>query len=69
LPRSLEEALDALEADERLCALLGEPFITTYVRVKRWDVEKARQHVPDYGTEAWQSRIDPYEWAEYGELI
>lgn len=69
LPRSLEEALDALEADRALREILGEPFIETYLKVKRWDVTKAKANCPDYGTPEWYGRIDPYEWREYGELI
>lgn len=69
LPRSLDEALDALLADHVLCELLGRPFIETYVAVKRWDAEKCRRRCPDYGSPEWFRRIDPYEWEEYGELI
>jgi len=69
LPRSLDEALNALEADRTLCELLGRPFVETYIAVKRWDTEKCRRHCPDYGTPEWLRRIDPYEWEEYGELI
>lgn len=69
LPHSLDEALDALEADTILCELLGQPFIETYVAVKRWDSEKCRLRCPDYGTPEWFRRIDPYEHEEYGELI
>ncbi|MCX2727820.1 glutamine synthetase family protein [Thermomicrobium sp. 4228-Ro] len=69
LPRSLDEALDALERDTILCDLLGRPFIETYVAVKRWDAEKCRRRCPDYRSPEWNHRIDPYEWEEYGELI
>jgi glutamine synthetase len=69
LPRSLEDALDALERDRVLWEILGEPFVATYLKVKRWEVTKVKTNCPDYGTAEWYSRIDPYEWREYGELI
>ena len=69
LPRSLDEALDALEQDTVLCELLGHAFIETYVAVKRWDAEKCRRRCPDYCSPEWNRRIDPYEWEEYSELI
>lgn len=69
LPRSLDQALDALEADAPLGEALGAEFIRTYLLVKRFDIAKARLACPDYGTPEWMGRVDPYEWREYGELI
>jgi glutamine synthetase len=69
LPRSLEDALDALDRDEPLREMLGDTFIRTYCLVKRFDVQKAREACADYGTDDWYNRIDRYEWHEYGELI
>ncbi|MER9113706.1 glutamine synthetase family protein [Mesorhizobium sp. M0938] len=39
LPRSLLEAVDLLEADEELCALLGKSFAATYAAIKRAEFE------------------------------
>lgn len=69
LPRSLDEALAALEADTPLHALLGEPFIRTYLGVARFEIARTRLACPGYGTEEWERRVDPWEWSEYGELL
>lgn len=69
LPRSLDDALDALEADAPLCALLGEEFVTLFLQVKRYEAAKCRTTIPDYGRPGFNQRIDPWEVAEYGELI
>lgn len=69
LPRSLDDALRALNRDETLCEMLGEPFIRTYRLVKEYDIQKAKEACPDYGTDDWLSRVDRHEWHEYGELI
>jgi glutamine synthetase len=69
LPRSLEDALEALVNDEVLRSMLGDPFIRTYRLVKQFDVQKAREACADYGSEGWYKRIDQHEWHEYGELI
>lgn len=39
LPRSLLEAVDLFEADEELCALLGQSFAATYAAIKRAEFE------------------------------
>jgi glutamine synthetase len=69
LPRSLDDALDALEANHVIREMLGDPFIRTYLLVKRFDIQKARDACSDYGTDAWLKRVDEHEWREYGELI
>ena len=35
LPKTLAQALDALEKDEQLCSLLGDRFVSCYTRSKR----------------------------------
>jgi glutamine synthetase len=69
LPRSLDDALAALERNDTLKRMLGDTFIRTYMLVKRFDIQKARDACPDYGSNEWNSRIDEHEWREYGELI
>lgn len=39
LPRGLLEAVDLLEADDELCAMLGKSFATTYAAIKRAEFE------------------------------
>ncbi|HEX5782683.1 MAG TPA: glutamine synthetase family protein [Solirubrobacteraceae bacterium] len=48
LPTSLEAALDALEADEVLCAALGPEIVGTFLAVKRFEVERHRAWVSDW---------------------
>lgn|GEM_PF-1197193 len=69
LPQSLDEALAALEADTPLHALLGEAFVRTYLAVARLELARTRLACPTYGTHEWERHVDPWEWAEYGELL
>lgn len=48
LPKSLDEALDALQADSDLCALLGQPFVDAFVAVKRFELARFHNHVTDW---------------------
>jgi glutamine synthetase len=48
LPRSLEDALDALEADELLLDALGAPIIANFLAIKRFEVERHRSWVSDW---------------------
>ncbi|MES2051657.1 MAG: type III glutamate--ammonia ligase [Pseudomonadota bacterium] len=40
LPASLPDALDALEADEALCAGLGDAFVNEFIQVKRTECDE-----------------------------
>jgi glutamine synthetase len=48
LPQSLTEALDALEADTELIAVLGEFFVTSFLQYKRNEVERFNRHITDW---------------------
>lgn len=48
LPRSLAEALDALEADPVFARALGEDVVAWYVALKRAEVERYLAHVSDW---------------------
>ncbi len=48
LPRSLELALDHLEADKAMRALLGEEFVKLFTVVKRYELGRFRGHVTDW---------------------
>ena len=48
LAGSLEEALDALEADKPLRKLLGEDFVQLFMAVKRAELARFRGHVTDW---------------------
>ncbi len=69
LPQTLDEALDALEADEAMTQALGEEFVKLFLAVKRHEINKARQACEDYGTPAFNDRVDPWEVAEYFEFL
>jgi len=47
-PRSLEEALGALEADKALADLLGAEFMTVFTVVKRYELARFRGHITDW---------------------
>jgi len=48
LPRSLREALDALEADRELTDRLGKDFVAYYTSVKRAEIDRFDQEVTDW---------------------
>ena len=48
LPGSLSEALDALEADDAFSELLGSEFVEAYCAMKRYEVQRFREHVTDW---------------------
>ncbi len=48
LPMSLGDALDALEADGTLRDAVGAEIVDTFVTMKRFEVDRHRQHVSDW---------------------
>jgi glutamine synthetase len=48
LPTSLDEALDALEADDVLTTALGTEIVDTFLAVKRFETERHRAWVSDW---------------------
>ncbi len=48
LPRSLEEALDTLEASETLKTALGEPFVAAHVKLRRKQVEEYKAQLTEW---------------------
>jgi glutamine synthetase len=48
VPRSLEQAVDLLEASAVARELLGEDFVRHYVLMKRFEAEKYRQQVSEW---------------------
>ena len=48
LPATLELALDGLEADSEMRALLGEDFIKVFTAVKRFELARFHGHVTDW---------------------
>jgi glutamine synthetase len=48
LPQRLGEALDALEADRELGAVLGEYFVSSFLAYKRNEIERFERHVTDW---------------------
>ena len=48
LPKRLDRALDALEADADLRVLLGEPFVKLFTAVKRHELARFHAHVTDW---------------------
>ncbi|MHC1711328.1 MAG: glutamine synthetase family protein [Solidesulfovibrio sp.] len=69
LPTSLEESIAAFEQDTDLHAVLDPEFIKLVLAVKRFEVETAKAQFADYGTPAFNNRVDPWEWDYFMELI
>ncbi len=47
-PSSLDEALDLLNADKALCALLGEEFVDVFTTVKRYELSRFHNSVSEW---------------------
>jgi glutamine synthetase len=69
LPRRLEHALDAFEADGALRAALGDEFVKLFLAVKRHEVAKARAAVADYDSSAFGDSVSDWERAEFFEFL
>ena len=48
LPLSLDAALDALQADALLTEACGDELVQTFVTLKRFELERCRQHTSDW---------------------
>jgi len=48
LPRSLDDALDALEADDVLKAAIGPEIVDTFLAMKRFETDRYRAWVSDW---------------------
>lgn len=69
LPFTLDEAIEAFEQDTDLHAVLHPEFIKLVLAVKKFEVATAKARFADYGTEAFNNRVDPWEWDYYMELL
>ena len=47
-PSSLDQALDMLEADTALCAMLGEEFVDIFVKMKRYELSRFHDSVSQW---------------------
>ena len=47
-PRSLDQALDLLEADKALCAMLGEEFVDIFTKMKRYELSRFHDSVSQW---------------------
>jgi glutamine synthetase len=57
LPRTLEQALDALQADEVLAGALGTEIVEPFVAVKRYEIERHRMHVSEWELEEYLQHL------------
>ncbi len=57
LPRSLEEALGLLAADELLVEALGSELVETFVRMKRFEAERFNAWVTDWELDEYASHL------------
>jgi glutamine synthetase len=57
LPRTLEESLDALEGDAVLSAAMGEALVTTFLAMKRFEVERHRSHVSEWELDEYAHHV------------
>jgi len=57
LPMSLDEALNALEADKTIHEAVGEELIETFLTMKRFELERHRQHVSDWDVDEYMHHL------------
>jgi glutamine synthetase len=69
IPRTLEDALEALQADEPLCELLTREGMQTFIVDKQYEIAKAKAAIADYGSPEFYQRVDQWERDEFMELI
>jgi glutamine synthetase len=69
LPFTLDEAIEAFEKDAELHSVLHPEFVKLVLAMKRFDVQIARAQFEDYGTPAFNERVDPWEWDYFMELL
>jgi glutamine synthetase len=65
LPASLEESLNAFEQDDILRDAIHPEFVKAFLALKRHEVAKAREAVPDYGTQKWQNAVTDWEREQF----
>jgi glutamine synthetase len=53
LPTTVEEGLEALEADERVVELLGDEFVRAYGAMRRYELQRFNDHVTDWEREEY----------------
>lgn len=61
LPTTLDAAVAALEEDGQLRAALGEEFMQLFVAVKRHEIDKTRQAIPEYESVDWPNTVTDWE--------
>jgi glutamine synthetase len=61
LPQTLDESLQAFEDDEKLKDLLGQEFVQLFLAVKRYEIQKARDALPEYGSADWPNVVTDWE--------
>lgn len=69
LPFTLDESIKAFEEDTVLHDVLHPEFIKLVLALKKFEVETARNQFPDYGTQEFNNRVDPWEKDYYMEFI
>jgi glutamine synthetase len=61
LPATLEDSLEALEADAALVEAFHPEFVKAFLALKRHEVQKARAAVPGYGSAEWHADVTDWE--------
>jgi glutamine synthetase len=57
LPSSLDRALDALDADEELCAAMGTELVEAFAAMKRFEVERFNAWTTDWEIDEYQHHL------------
>ncbi len=57
LPTSLPEGLDALEGDSYMVSAIGQELVDTYLRLKRYELDRYRRWVSDWEFEEYSHHL------------
>jgi glutamine synthetase len=69
LPQTLDHALQALAEDTALQEYLGSEFVQLFLAVKRHEVSKAREAIPEYGSPVWSNIVTEWEQQNLFEYL
>ena len=69
LPKSLPEALDALDREPLFRRELGDTFIDYFIRLKRSEAERYRRSLEETGESAQTDEPSTWEQNEYFDFF
>ena len=69
LPRTMDEALAAFEADEELKEAYGSEFVKLVSVMKAANIKTAKENCNDYGEPSFNEYVSNWEIEEFREIL